>query len=233
GTAKMPEGASKAAEQETWKHEEKRARALLLSKMEDGELSQVVGLKAPEIWSFLLNKYELGARDVNRSIVATLNLIRATSDAEIDQYLQQHEELLAHARKHNFPLVEQPAASASKVEKERVASLNMCYSDRILANLPPTADWQTFQQIYEADKASTWAPREVIDKIRAHHTSNTARATSSVNNPLLGNISTLTGSLSPSSTALSSTTSSRPACTYCGTKNPRHSPAECFSNPSN
>ncbi|GAA5966933.1 hypothetical protein JCM10213_008191, partial [Rhodosporidiobolus nylandii] len=42
GTAKMPEGASKAAEQETWKHEEKRARALLLSKMEDGELSQVV-----------------------------------------------------------------------------------------------------------------------------------------------------------------------------------------------
>ncbi|GAA5945689.1 hypothetical protein JCM10213_004856 [Rhodosporidiobolus nylandii] len=225
GTRNCP-AESDAAGRTRWEEQERSARGILLSKLENEELEQVVGLNVAEAWAFFVNKYEMAPKDTYKSILATLNLLCVSNDGEVEDYIQKQEQLLARARDSKFPLVDTPAATASDEQKGRTTALNMVYSDKILAGLPPSADWRTFAQIYDADPNATWAPREVIDKIRAHHQSNQARSTTAANNPLFP-------SSSASGTALASPSNDRPPCPHCKAVKPRHSVESCWQNPGN
>ncbi|GAA6034961.1 hypothetical protein JCM8097_002115 [Rhodosporidiobolus ruineniae] len=136
---------------EAWNGRERRACALITSRLGDEELQQVVGLNAPEAWAFLRGKFELDINAIYKTILSTLGLLKARTTAEVHYFLQQHEKLLAEARKSNFRLVDAPLATATNEEKARTRALNMCYSIDILAGLPPTAEWKTFSQIYDSD----------------------------------------------------------------------------------
>ncbi|GAA5891495.1 hypothetical protein JCM5296_004234 [Sporobolomyces johnsonii] len=223
---------------DVWGTKKAQAFGYLVTKLSDDEMTQVGDFTAHETWDFLASKFRLSIRDTHQSILRTLGTLRAKNEEAILTYLNEHEQLLAHARKSKLPLVLPAAANADDAARATAASLHMTYSDRILEGLPQTTSWKVWVQIYRTDAASTFDPREVLDKIREQHMASAAHnvGTSSATNPLLPSSTT---SSSSSGSALASPQhpaspqqKTKRTCSFCKKTNPRHSEATCWSNPS-
>jgi hypothetical protein len=228
GKEKEPESTASQQEKKGWTRKSRRALALITTKLSEEEIVQIEGLDAPAAWSFLKNKYEMRTQDIFKTIYASLKLVSAKTNDDVPTHLQEHERILAEARKSSFPLIEPAPAGADEATRMKHVGINMCYSDFIFDGLPKTTEWDTFRQVYEGSEETSYAPREVLDKIRAYHQKTSARTVTADNNPLLSSSSSSSG------TALATTKGSpRPICPFCHRKKPNHPPEKCFDNAAN
>ncbi|GAA5820292.1 hypothetical protein JCM11251_005561 [Rhodosporidiobolus azoricus] len=227
GTEVLPPHPTEA-EQRAFRRKTRRALALITTKLGEEELQQVEGLSAAATWSFLRSKFDMRTQDVFKTILASAKLLRAKSNSDIPSFLQEHERVLAEARKVSFPIVEPAPAGASDEVKMKHVGMNMVYTDMIFDGLPKTAEWATFTKVYDLDKASDYSPRQVLDGIRSQYQTSAARSVSTTSNPLLPTSSSSTG------TALATAKPSpRATCPFCQRKKPNHPPEKCFDNPAN
>ncbi|GEM12842.1 hypothetical protein Rt10032_c28g6859 [Rhodotorula toruloides] len=232
-----------AAAQEAWDNDDSRAINYMVSKLPDNIAGQLLDLDARGIWLHLTNRFDLGNKESIQSILAAIRSLKAKSLEAVGPFLDEHEEVLSRAREIDFALVRPTPPNASDEERRQFSTLHYVYSDFILEGLPSDTEWKAWTSVYRQSDSSTYAPREVIDKVRAEY--NRRRATAAVSSGgllLNGNgksysstaaatIGKGTSSASPS--GKKQPQQQRPKCKICQEENPRHSVERCWQNPEN
>ncbi|GEM07445.1 copia-type polyprotein [Rhodotorula toruloides] len=232
-----------AVAQEAWDNDDSRAINYMVSKLPDNIAGQLLDLDARGIWLHLTNRFDLGNKESIQSILAAIRSLKAKSLEAVGPFLDEHEEVLSRAREIDFALVRPTPPNASDEERRQFSTLHYVYSDFILEGLPSDTEWKAWTSVYRQSDSSTYAPREVIDKVRAEY--NRRRATAAVSSGgllLNGNgksysstaaatIGKGTSSVSPS--GKKQPQQQRPKCKICQEENPRHSVERCWQNPEN
>ncbi|GEM05985.1 hypothetical protein Rt10032_c01g0002 [Rhodotorula toruloides] len=167
-----------AAAQEAWNNDDSRAINYMVSKLPDNIAGQLLDLDARGIWLHLTNRFDLGNKESIQSILAAIRSLKAKSLEAVGPFLDEHEEVLSRAREIDFALVRPTPPNASDEERRQFSTLHYVYSDFILEGLPSDTEWKAWTSVYRQSDSSTYAPREVIDKVRAEY--NRRRATAAV-----------------------------------------------------
>ncbi|GEM11217.1 copia-type polyprotein [Rhodotorula toruloides] len=232
-----------AAAQEAWDNDDSRAINYMVSKLPDNIAGQLLHLDARGIWLHLTNRFDLGNKESIQSILAAIRSLKAKSLEAVGPFLDEHEEVLSRAREIDFALVRPTPPNASDEERRQFSTLHYVYSDFILEGLPSDTEWKAWTSVYRQSDSSTYAPREVIDKVRAEY--NRRRATAAVSSGgllLNGNGKSYSstaaaiigkGTSSASSSGKKQPQQQRPKCKICQEENPRHSVKRCWQNPEN
>ncbi|BGP27475.1 hypothetical protein JCM10295v2_006444 [Rhodotorula toruloides] len=227
------------AAQEAWDNDDSRAIDYMVSKLPDNIACQLLDLDARGIWLHLTNRFDLGNKESIQSILAAIRSLKAKSLEAVSPFLDEHEEVLSRARKIDFALVRPTPPNASDEERRQFSTLHYVYSDFILEGLPSDTEWKA----WTSSDSSTYAPREVIDKVRAEY--NRRRATAAVSSGgllLNGNgksySSTAAATIGKGMSSASSSGKKQPQqqrlkCKICQEENPRHSVERCWQNPEN
>ncbi|KAL7336603.1 hypothetical protein BJY59DRAFT_656066, partial [Rhodotorula toruloides] len=192
----------------------------MISKLPDNIAGQLLDLTARQIWVHLTSRFDLGNKESIQSILAAIRSLKAKNLEAVGTFLDEHEEILSRAREIDFPLVRSIPDTASDAERSQYSTLHYVYSDFILEGLPSDTEWKAWTSVYRQADSSTFAPREVLDKVRAEYNRRRANAAASSGRLLLnGN-----GKASSSSSTAAATV---------GKENPRHSVERCWQNPDN
>ncbi|GEM12710.1 copia-type polyprotein [Rhodotorula toruloides] len=232
-----------AAAQEAWDNDDSRVINYMVSKLPDNIAGQLLDLDTRGIWLHLTNRFDLGNKESIQSILAAIRSLKAKSLEAVGHFLDEHEEVLSRAREIDFALVRPTPPNASDEERRQFSTLHNVYSDFILEGLPSDTEWKAWTSVYRQSDSSTYAPREVIDKVRAEY--NRRRATAAVSSGgllLNGNGKSYSstaaatigkGTSSASSSGKKQPQQQRPKCKICQEENPRHSVERRWQNPEN
>ncbi|CDR49806.1 hypothetical protein NBRC10512_003240 [Rhodotorula toruloides] len=242
--ADAPARAATAAEQAAWDLEGARAINYMISKLPDNIAGQLLDLTARQIWVHLTSRFDLGNKESIQSILAAIRSLKAKNLEAVGTFLDEHEEILSRAREIDFPLVRSIPDTASDAERSQYSTLHYVYSDFILEGLPSDTEWKAWTSVYRQADSSTFAPREVLDKVRAEYNRRRANAAASSGRLLLNGNGKASSSSSTAAATVgkgSSSSSSgkkqqqqpRPKCKFCQEENPRHSVERCWQNPDN
>lgn len=213
----------------------------LVAKLSDSLAGQLHGLSTAEAWTWLCSRFELSGRESIQSILAALRSLKAKNLDAMGKFLDEHEEVLSRAREVDFALVHDAAAGATPAQTKEALNLHYVYSDFILEGLPPTADWKAWAVVYRTSDLSTFAPREVLDKVRAEYNRLRANATANSGGLILANgnnaDSTATAAVVRTSGKNSGNSNQqsnqRKKCKHCKKESPDHAPEKCWQNPRN
>jgi hypothetical protein len=224
-----------------WEHDDARAMNYLVAKLSDSLAGQLHGLSTAEAWTWLCSRFELSGRESIQSILAALRSLKAKNLDAMGKFLDEHEEVLSRAREVDFALVRDAAAGATAAQTKEASNLHYVYSDFILEGLPPTADWKAWAAVYRTSDSSTFAPREVLDKVRAEYNRLRANATANSGGLILANGNNADSSATAAVTRTSGKKSSnsnqqnaqRKKCKHCKKESPNHAPEKCWQNPRN
>jgi hypothetical protein len=236
-----------ASAQATWDNDDARAINYIVSKLPDNIAGQLLDLDARAIWVHLTSRFDLGNREAIQSILAALRSLKAKNLEAVGTFLDEHEEILSRAREIDFPLVRPTRPDASDAERQSNQTLYYVYSDFILEGLPSDTEWKAWASIYRQSDSSTFAPREVIDRVRAEYNRRRAVAASATGGLLLNGNGKASSSSSTAAATVGKGSSSgsssgkkrqqqqqqRPKCKFCHEENPRHSVERCWQNPDN
>ncbi|GAA6054542.1 hypothetical protein NBRC10513_006080, partial [Rhodotorula toruloides] len=230
------------AEQRTWDNDDARAINYMVSKLPDNIAGQLLDLTARQIWVHLASRFDLGNKESIQSILAAIRLLKAKNLEAVGPFLDEHEEILSRAREIDFPLVRPIPTSATDEQRSQYGTLHYVYSDFILEGLPSDTEWKAWTSVYRQAASSTFAPREVLDKVRAEYNRRRANVAAASGGLLLnGNGKASTSSSTAAVTVGKGSSLGKkpqqqqqpPKCKFCQEENPRHSVERCWQNPDN
>ncbi|KAK4335988.1 hypothetical protein RTBOTA2_004766 [Rhodotorula toruloides] len=230
------------AEQRTWDNDDARAINYMVSKLPDNIAGQLLDLTARQIWVHLASRFDLGNKESIQSILAAIRSLKAKNLEAVGPFLDEHEEILSRAREIDFPLVRPIPTSATDEQRSQYGTLHYVYSDFILEGLPSDTEWKAWTSVYRQAASSTFAPREVLDKVRAEYNRRRANVAAASGGLLLnGNGKTPSSSSTAAATVGKGSLLGKkpqqqqqpPKCKFCQEENPRHSVERCWQNPDN
>ncbi|KAK4335907.1 copia-type polyprotein [Rhodotorula toruloides] len=217
-----------ATQQTAWDNDDARAVNYMISKLPDNIAGQLLDLNARQIWVHLTSRFDLGNKESIQSILAAIRSLKAKNLEAVGSFLDKREEILSRAREIDFPL----------------STLHYVYSDFILKGLPSDTEWKAWTSVYRQADSSSFAPREVLDKVRAEYNRRRANVAAASGGLLLnGNGKASTSSSTAAATVGKGSSSGKKKpqsqqqqllkCKFCQEENTRHSVDRCWQNPDN
>uniref|UniRef100_A0A0K3CCD9 FGENESH: predicted gene_4.215 protein n=1 Tax=Rhodotorula toruloides TaxID=5286 RepID=A0A0K3CCD9_RHOTO len=230
------------AAQRTWDNDDARAINYMVSKLPDNIAGQLLDLTARQIWVHLASRFDLGNKESIQSILAAIRSLKAKNLEAVGPFLDEHEEILSRAREIDFPLVRPIPTSATDEQRSQYGTLHYVYSDFILEGLPSDTEWKAWTSVYRQAASSTFAPREVLDKVRAEYNRRRANVAAASGGLLLNGNGKMPSLSSTAAATVGKGSSSGkkpqqqqqpPKRKFCQEENPRHSVERCWQNPDN